>query len=219
MTLTNHRPQRPDRPAAQPERTPAPAFPSVSSHSVTALDHAPYSRMVNLTVARLVRHRPNLAVEREDLTQQGWVALLEPVRPFDPSRGSSTSAYLQNQCEVALKEQVRQDGRRRCRELALDAPIGPEGRSRADLLGDPDGTDPESALALLELRTDLAGALGRLSDETQDLVRVRAGLGTSDGAPEPWPAIALRTGLSQATLRARHRSALAQLRTELAAWA
>jgi RNA polymerase sigma factor (sigma-70 family) len=184
----------------------------------------------------VVRRRGSIAgIAREDLIQEGLLAVCRAVERYDPDRGARFSSYAVPVIRHALAQYVRRMGfglgaprpappaaaaasspptngtgrRRSLAPVSLDAPLD-DGGSLAERLADAERPGPDLAAALALDRERLRNALRRLPVEVEEIVTLHWGL---DGAaPRSVHAVAGHVGRTPAEVSATIRDALGVLR-------
>ena len=142
-----------------------------------------YSAWINKVVNRYAGLLKDTgAVDSEDMIQAGNLALLEAMKSYDPSCGSTFISWSFCPIRNAILKLFGLDnpGRKRPPELLLyiDSPIDDEeSATLADLIEDPDSINPEEKAVQdadkEEIRTEVHAAVDRLKDEKQKHVLKR----------------------------------------------
>jgi RNA polymerase sigma factor (sigma-70 family) len=183
----------------------------------------------------VVRRRGSIAgIAREDLIQEGFLAVCRAAERYDPDRGARFSSYAVPVIRHALAQYVRRMGpglgapppvpaagtasssptngtgrRRILAAVSLDAPLD-DGGTLADRIADTERPGPDLAAALVLDRERLRSALRKLPVEAEEIVALHWGL---DGAaPRSVHTVASYVGRTPAEVAATIRGALGVLR-------
>ena len=186
----------------------------------------------------VLRHGSLSGIAREDLIQEGRLALCRAVERYDPERGPRFSSYAVLVIRHAMAQQVRRMGvgpeaprgpvptvsgispvpvdpghgvgrRWIPTPVSLDAPLD-DGTSLAERLPDTERLGPDVAAVHILARERLWEALAALPTEVERIVTLHWGL---DGSPRrSIPSVARRVGRTPAEVEAVLRDALRVLR-------
>lgn len=134
--------------------------------------------IVNRYITRLGDLVAAAGVEREDLEQEAYFAMLGAVKAYDPAKGYAFNSYLALQCQKRFFSLLGLRGRREPLNAcaSLDEPASndeDDDRTRADII--PSGEDMEAdtveRLWLAQLRADLDAALSKMDELEADCIR------------------------------------------------
>lgn len=141
------------------------------------------SRLLYLVIDRFMTQVGGLVtaagVERADLEQESYFAMLEAVEAYDPEKGHVFNTYLTLQCRRCFYELLglrsgRQDPLNTC--LSLDEPLGSnedESYTRGDIIPDPQDIEEDTIERMWQdqLRDELDAALSMLVPVEGECIR------------------------------------------------
>lgn len=143
---------------------------------------AQVERLLGMIVHRYMTRLGGLAaaagVEREDLEQEAYFAMLDAVKAYDPAKGYAFNSYLELHCRHRCFAMLGLRGRREPLNAcaSLDEPVSSDeddDRTRADIIpsGENMEADTVERLWQAQLRADLDTALSKMDELEADCIR------------------------------------------------
>lgn len=160
-------------------------------------------------------------IERDDLVQEGSIALCGCVERFDPVRGFKFLTYAAQAIQNAMYDCFRAqrtsyEKRYVDRADSMDEIVRDVWTSRHNLIPDPTRKTPEQVYLSKERREEIYSALDAISDREKHYLRYRFGF--EDDVEHPLIETAKHFHLSESRAKKTERSALNNVRLELPWW-
>lgn len=155
-----------------------------------------YNRLVseNLNYVKSLANRfRGKGVEYDDLVSEGYMAMVEAAKKYDPSRGSDFVAYAGAFIRKAMSQAVEQqaalyrvprDERKRVprsatKAMSIDAPLSASNQyTLLDILINKDAELLEENAMFREVYEDLCGCIALLDEREQAVIKKFYGIGT-----------------------------------------
>lgn len=170
-----------------------------------------------------------LAIDREDLEQEGCIGLLNAIESFDANRGSKFLTYAAPSIRNAMMDLIRAGFSQFEQQVAddknglgfrfvrLDEILSDEERlQRIEAIADPLAKSPERIVTEQETYRELYNALDKLSPREQTYLLYRYGF--TDGMEHPLIGTALHFHLSESRAKRTEETAMDNLWLELPWW-
>lgn len=170
-----------------------------------------------------------LAIDRDDLEQEGCIGLLNAIGSFDASRGSKFLTYAAPSIRNAMMDLIRAGFSQFEQQVAdnknglgfrfvrLDEILSDEERlQRIEAIADPLAKSPERIVTEQETYQELYNALDKLSPREQTYLLYRYGF--TDGMEHPLIGTALHFHLSESRAKRTEETAMDNLWLELPWW-
>ena len=170
-----------------------------------------------------------LAIDRDDLEQEGCIGLLNAIESFDANRGSKFLTYAAPSIRNAMMDLIRAGFSQFEQQVAddknglgfrfvrLDEILSDEERmQRIEAIADPLAKSPERIVTEQETYQELYNALDKLSAREQTYLLYRYGF--TDGVEHPLIGTALHFHLSESRAKRTEESAMDNLWLELPWW-
>ncbi len=170
-----------------------------------------------------------LAIDRDDLEQEGCIGLLNAIGSFDADRGSKFLTYAAPSIRNAMMDLIRAGFSQFEQQMAddkaglgfrfvrLDEILSDEERmQRIEAIADPLAKSPERIITERETYRELYGALDKLSAREQTYLLYRYGF--TDGMEHPLIGTALHFHLSESRAKRTEETAMDNLWLELPWW-
>lgn len=170
-----------------------------------------------------------LAIDRDDLEQEGCIGILNAICSFDASRGSKFLTYAAPSIRNAMMDLIRAGFSQFEQQIAddknglgfrfvrLDEILSDEERlQRIEAIADPLAKSPERIVTEQETYQELYNALDKLSPREQTYLLYRYGF--TDGMEHPLIGTALHFHLSESRAKRTEETAMDNLWLELPWW-
>lgn len=170
-----------------------------------------------------------LAIDRDDLEQEGCIGLLNAIESFDANRGSKFLTYAAPSIRNAMMDLIRAGFSQFEQQVAddknglgfrfvrLDEILSDEERmQRIEAIADPLAKSPERIVTEQETYRELYDALDKLSPREQTYLLYRYGF--TDGMEHPLIGTALHFHLSENRAKRTEETAMDNLWLELPWW-
>lgn len=170
-----------------------------------------------------------LAIDRDDLEQEGCIGLLNVIGSFDADRGSKFLTYAAPSIRNAMMDLIRAGFSQFEQQVAddknglgfrfvrLDEILSDEERlQRIEAIADPLAKSPERIVTEQETYRELYDALDKLSPREQTYLLYRYGF--TDGMEHPLIGTALHFHLSESRAKRTEETAMDNLWLELPWW-
>ena len=156
-----------------------------------------------------------LGLEKEDLVQEGMIALLAAMRSFRPDGGAAFRTYASRCIENEILMYLRKNASRRG-EVSFDEPLNTDWDGNELLLSDVLGTDADTVMRPIEEDVDrrlLRTAVGTLSEREKEIITLRFGL--QGGKEQTQKEVADRLGISQSYISRLEKRIIQRLKKEI----
>ena len=170
-----------------------------------------------------------LAIDRDDLEQEGCIGILNAICSFDASRGSKFLTYAAPSIRNAMMDLIRAGFSQFEQQVAddknglgfrfvrLDEILSDEERlQRIEAIADPLAKSPERIVTEQETYRELYDALDKLSPREQTYLLYRYGF--TDGMEHPLIGTAMHFHLSESRAKRTEETAMDNLWLELPWW-
>jgi len=156
-----------------------------------------------------------LGLEKEDLMQEGMIALLSAIRTYRGDRGAAFRTYASRCIENEILMYLRKSQNQRS-EISIDEPLKVDWDGNEMMLSDILGTEPDIISRPIEQSAEqamLLSAVDRLSDRERQIMHLRFGL--RGGTEHTQKEVADAIGISQSYISRLEKRILSRLRREL----
>lgn len=168
-------------------------------------------------VVYIAKKFDNTGVGVEDLISIGTIGLIKAINTFNPDKNIKLATYASRCIENEILMYLRRNNKTRM-EVSIDEPLNVDWDGNELLLSDILGTDEDTIYKDLESEAErklLVKALGRLSRREQLIIKMRFGLGTSDGEEKTQKEVADMLGISQSYISRLEKKIMQRLRREM----
>lgn len=168
-------------------------------------------------VVYIAKKFDNTGVGVEDLISIGTIGLIKSINTFNPERNIKLATYASRCIENEILMYLRRNNKTRM-EVSIDEPLNVDWDGNELLLSDILGTDEDIIYRGIEDEVErklLMGAVGKLSEREKTIVKLRFGLGSSDGREMTQKEVADLLGISQSYISRLEKKIMRQLKKEM----
>lgn len=134
-------------------------------------------------VVYIAKKFDNTGVGVEDLISIGTIGLIKSINTFNPEKNIKLATYASRCIENEILMYLRRNNKHRM-EVSIDEPLNVDWDGNELLLSDILGTDEDVIYKDLESEVErklLIRAIAKLSEREQTIIRLRFGIGSTDG--------------------------------------
>lgn len=168
-------------------------------------------------VVYIAKKFDNTGIGVEDLISIGTIGLIKAINTFNPEKKIKLATYASRCIENEILMYLRRNNKTKM-EVSIDEPLNVDWDGNELLLSDILGTEEDTIYRNLECEAErkiLIKALGRLSGREQMIVKMRYGIGTSDGEEKTQKEVADMLGISQSYISRLEKKIMQRLRREM----
>ena len=168
-------------------------------------------------VVYIAKRFDNTGVGVEDLISIGTIGLIKSINTFKPDKNIKLATYASRCIENEILMYLRRNNKTKL-EVSIDEPLNVDWDGNELLLSDILGTDEDVIYRDLENEVErdlLEGAIQKLSEREQTIIRLRFGLGTVDGQEMTQKEVATFLGISQSYISRLEKKIMRQLKKEM----
>lgn len=171
-------------------------------------------------VVYIAKKFDNTGVGVEDLISIGTIGLIKSVNTFKPDKNIKLATYASRCIENEILMYLRRNNKTRL-EVSIDEPLNVDWDGNELLLSDILGTDEDVIYKGIESEVErklLLGAVSKLSEREKTIVKLRFGLGSSDGGEMTQKEVAELLGISQSYISRLEKKIMRQLKKEMSVY-
>ena len=168
-------------------------------------------------VVYIAKKFDNTGVGAEDPISIGTIGLIKAINTFNPDKKIKLATYASRCIENEILMYLRRNSKTKL-EVSIDEPLNVDWDGNELLLSDILGTDDDVISKDIETEAEhrlLLGAISRLSEREQTIVRLRFGLATRDGEEKTQKEVADLLGISQSYISRLEKRIIKRLRREI----
>jgi len=146
-----------------------------------------------------------------------YIGLIKAINTFNPEKKIKLATYASRCIENEILMYLRRNNKTKL-EVSIDEPLNVDWDGNELLLSDILGTEEDTIYRDLEYEAEkkvLLKAVNGLSGREQTIVRMRFGLGTSDGEERTQKEVADSLGISQSYISRLEKKIMIRLRREI----
>ena len=168
-------------------------------------------------VVYIAKKFDNTGVGVEDLISIGTIGLIKSINTFKPDKNIKLATYASRCIENEILMYLRRNNKTRM-EVSIDEPLNVDWDGNELLLSDILGTDEDVIYRGIENEVErkvLMGAINKLTDREKTIIRLRFGIGSSDGKEMTQKEVASFLGISQSYISRLEKKIMRQLKKEM----
>ena len=168
-------------------------------------------------VVYIAKKFDNTGVGVEDLISIGTIGLIKSINTFDPGKNIKLATYASRCIENEILMYLRRNNKTRM-EVSIDEPLNVDWDGNELLLSDILGTDEDIIYKDIEDEVErklLLKAVDRLSEREKTIIRLRFGLGSSNGEELTQKEVAELLGISQSYISRLEKKIMKRLKREM----
>lgn len=168
-------------------------------------------------VVYIAKKFDNTGVGIEDLISIGTIGLIKAINTFKVDKKIKLATYASRCIENEILMYLRRTNKTKM-EVSIDEPLNVDWDGNELLLSDILGTEEDAVYKDMEDEAEkkiLLKAISHLSGREQMIIRMRFGLGTSDGEEKTQKEVADMLGISQSYISRLEKKIMQRLRREM----
>ena len=168
-------------------------------------------------VVYIAKKFDNTGVGVEDLISIGTIGLIKSINTFNPEKNIKLATYASRCIENEILMYLRRNNKTRL-EVSIDEPLNVDWDGNELLLSDILGTDEDIIYKNMEDEVErklLMKAIDNLSEREKLIIRLRFGIGRSDGREMTQKDVATMLGISQSYISRLEKKIMKQLKKEM----
>lgn len=168
-------------------------------------------------VVYIAKKFDNTGVGVEDLISIGTIGLIKAINTFNPVKKIKLATYASRCIENEILMYLRRNSKIRM-EVSIDEPLNVDWDGNELLLSDILGTDEDVISRRLEDEVEitlLGKAIAKLSPREQTIIKLRFGIGKTDGREKTQKEVADLLGISQSYISRLEKKIMNRLKKEI----
>ena len=168
-------------------------------------------------VVYIAKKFDNTGVGVEDLISIGTIGLIKSINTFNPEKNIKLATYASRCIENEILMYLRRNSKHKM-EVSIDEPLNVDWDGNELLLSDILGTDEDVIYQDIENEVErklLIKAISKLSEREQTIIKLRFGLGNTDGKELTQKEVAELLGISQSYISRLEKKIMRRLKKEI----
>lgn len=168
-------------------------------------------------VVYIAKKFDNTGVGVEDLISIGTIGLIKAINTYNPDKKIKLATYASRCIENEILMHLRRTSKTKM-EVSFDEPLNVDWDGNELLLSDILGTEEDVIYRDIETEVEyrlLQKAIEKLNDREKTIIRLRFGLGSSDGKEKTQKEVADLLGISQSYISRLEKKIIGRLRKEI----